>query len=327
MPDVLRTEDIPETERFDFWRHVVSETFVPLDASREAAEPFRGELRGANLGALRLYEVDADTHVARRTQRLVTRAPAEYFKLGLQVSGHSVLIQDGREAVLGPGDFAVYDTSRPYTFTFDEPGRIVVLIFPRPMLGLSVDRVARITAHRFCGREGMGSLISSFLVQAAAVLDDVDVRDNARLATTLMDLLSTTLAGHLEQRPADVDGLARSLLAQSFAYIEENLGDADLTPAQIAGAQHISTRYLHKLFHAEGITVSGWIRQRRLEHCGHDLRDPAHAHRSVSAVAARWGLPDAAHFSRLFRAEFGVSPRDYRLMMEIQGTTALRRRL
>jgi AraC-like DNA-binding protein len=32
----------------------------------------------------------------------------------------------------------------------------------------------------------------------------------------------------------------------------------------------------------------------------------------VAAVGARWGYPDPAHFSRLFKASFGLSPRDYR---------------
>jgi AraC-like DNA-binding protein len=39
----------------------------------------------------------------------------------------------------------------------------------------------------------------------------------------------------------------------------------------------------------------------------------ANARKTVSALTARWGLPDAAYFSRAFRAEFGISPREYRL--------------
>jgi AraC-like DNA-binding protein len=46
-----------------------------------------------------------------------------------------------------------------------------------------------------------------------------------------------------------------------------------------------------------------------------DLLDPALAARPVSAIAARWGLVDPAHFSRLFRAAYGVSPVEYRRTM------------
>jgi len=312
MTESTRTTEVPEGERFDFWRQLVSDTFVPLEASRDAEGPFHGELRGMPLGAVGLFQVQADRHVVRRTPRLITGSTGDYFKLGLQVEGHSLLVQDGRQAALGPGDFAVYDTTRPYTFAFGDASRLLVLIFPRPLLGLPCDRVAELTATRFAGQQGLGRLIGSFLTQASQVLDDMDVRDSTRLAGNVLDLLVTGLASHLATAPADVDSARRALFTQVVAHIEAHLSDPGLTPAGIAAAQHISTRYLHKLFHAQGTTVSAWIRGRRMEHCGHDLRSPAYAQRPVSAIAARWGLTDAAHFSRLFRATFGTSPRDYR---------------
>jgi AraC-like DNA-binding protein len=312
MPDSVRTATVPARDRFDFWRQVVSDTFVPLEAWRTGKGAFRGELRGASLGALRFYQVSSDSHAVRRTPRLISASPGEYFKVGLQRRGRSVLAQDGREAALSPGDFAVYDTTRPYTFAFDEPHEVLILIFPRPLLGLPAEQVARLTATPLSGRHGVGALISTFLLRAAEVLDEVDVRDNARLAGTVLDLLCTALAGRLDTRPAAGDGVRHALLTQAVSFIEQHLGEADLDPAQIAAALHISVRYLHKLFHAEGTSVAAWIRRRRLEACGHDLRDPAQADRPVSAIAARRGLPDAAHFSRLFRATFGRSPRDYR---------------
>jgi AraC-like DNA-binding protein len=33
---------------------------------------------------------------------------------------------------------------------------------------------------------------------------------------------------------------------------------------------------------------------------------------SISAIASRWGLPSAPHFSRLFRDAYGCSPREFR---------------
>jgi AraC-like DNA-binding protein len=71
-------------------------------------------------------------------------------------------------------------------------------------------------------------------------------------------------------------------------------------------------RYLHKLFQGQDDTVAGWIRQRRLDHCRRDLMDPAAQTQGIGAIAARWGLPDAAHFSRIFKAAYGVSPTEYR---------------
>jgi AraC-like DNA-binding protein len=96
------------------------------------------------------------------------------------------------------------------------------------------------------------------------------------------------------------------------AFIEQRLADPELTPATIAAEHHISLRYLHKLFHGQGITVAGWIRDRRLERCRRDLADPTLTARPISAVAARWGFTNPAHFSQAFRAAYGLSPRQFR---------------
>jgi AraC-like DNA-binding protein len=153
----------------------------------------------------------------------------------------------------------------------------------------------------------------------AGLLDEVDTRDGVRLAGNVLDLLGTVLTERLDCAPPDPDRAHRALMLRITAFIEEHLGEAGLAPAEIAAAHHISLRQLHKLFHASGTTVAGWIRQRRLEHCEHDLRDPRWLARPVAAIGARWGYPDPAHFSRLFKAHYGLCPRDYRASAGGQG--------
>jgi AraC-like DNA-binding protein len=42
------------------------------------------------------------------------------------------------------------------------------------------------------------------------------------------------------------------------------------------------------------------------------LGDPARAHWTLGTIALKHGFNAAAHFSRSFRARFGLIPRDYR---------------
>jgi AraC-like DNA-binding protein len=104
------------------------------------------------------------------------------------------------------------------------------------------------------------------------------------------------------------------LLLRIHTYIAQHLSDPELSPTAIAAGCHISTRYLHTLFQQQGDTVTGWIRDRRLDRCRHDLADPRLHPLPVSAIATRWGFPDAAGFSRAFRAAYGVPPSVYRRM-------------
>jgi AraC-like DNA-binding protein len=314
MLDVARTLDLPAGQRFDSWKSALAEIFAPLEVSRPADGPaFRGRLRGCDLGTVRLCEVRASAHTARRTARLVAAAPAGCYKLCLQLRGSAVLIQDGKEATLRRGDFALYDTDRPYTLGFAGDHRQLILIFPRSLLGLPEQRLAQLTAITMPGSgDRPGGLIAPFLTQVADVIDQVDTGCAIRLAGNVLDLLTTVLAERLDSPAADADTAHRALMLRITTFIEERLADPDLSPQQIAAAHHISLRQLHKLFHASGTTVAGWIRQRRLERCSHDLHDPRQADRPVSAIGARWGYPDPAHFSRLFKATYGIGPRDYR---------------
>ncbi|MER6812269.1 helix-turn-helix domain-containing protein [Spirillospora sp. NPDC000708] len=130
--------------------------------------------------------------------------------------------------------------------------------------------------------------------------------------------------GPFRVRPARSDGLtARSqgrgpgpeeaaAVRAIKEWIEAHLRDPDLTPAAIAGAHHISVRQLYRVFEPSGTTVARYVRDLRLERCRRELSDPSLAGLRIGAIASRWGLPDAAGFSRAFRAAYGLSPSAYR---------------
>ncbi|MFD0201629.1 MULTISPECIES: helix-turn-helix domain-containing protein [Saccharothrix] len=299
MSYALSTVGVPEAQQFDLWQSAVSQTFVPLEASAgvTAGRGFRGRLRGQSLGSVAVYEASADAHTVRRTARAISRAAPEYYKLSLQLHGTARLSQDGRHASLRPGDFALYDTTRPYSLAFEHVSSTLVLMFPRDMLVLPSGHVAALTAVRFAGGAGVSGIVSGTLVQ---------------LARNVVDLLGTAPADRLEYADVPVESTRAALLVKIKSYVEAHLEDAELSPGDIAAAHHISTRYLHKLFSEAGTTVSGYLRRRRLERCGQDLADPAKHRLSIGVIGARWGLVDASYLSRAFKTEFGLSPSEYR---------------
>jgi AraC-like DNA-binding protein len=240
-------------------------------------------------------EVTATSHEVHRTPALIAQAGERYFKLNLQLEGTGLLIQDNREAVLQPGDLAIYDTNRPYTLTFEQQARMMVVMFPCDALSLPPDYVGQLAAVRM-DATGLSGIVGQFIRQLSENLEVLNGPSGSRLATNAPDRMKP-----------------QALLAVSIReYIEANLSDPMLSPASIAAAHFISTRHLHNVFHESGTTVASWIRSQRLDGARRDLRDPLHAGKPVGAIAARWGILDAAHFSRTFRDAFGVSPSDWR---------------
>jgi AraC-like DNA-binding protein len=305
---VHTADDVPVAARSDYWRHVIGETIVPLDPIEYPDRLVAGEV-----GAIRVGEMTArGTGGAKRTAMHIRRSDPELFKIDVLAAGRGVIEQGGRSVALEPGDFTLVDLSRPAHWMMDS-ARVVAVTFPAALLPLRRDEAARVTAVRIRGDRGPGALVSSLARQLVHHLDDYGGAEGTRLGTAVLDLLGAGLAARLDRADRLPPGSRRrALLARIRAFIEERLADPGLTPGSIAAAHFISVRYLHKLFEAEQSTVAGWIRRRRLERCCRDLLDPALAAEPVAAIGFRWGLPDPGHFSRVFRAAYGMPPGEFR---------------
>lgn len=301
-----------DTRDFSEFRIAISESFVPLSVTSAAGETFWSSMRACSVDDVHVYRIGAAQHTVERTPELIARSDRSYFKLSLLLSGSGLLVQDDREAVLEPGDFSIYDTQRPYSLLFEGDFRTAVLMFPHELIDLAPEMVAELTAVRIRGDDGIGGVVAPFLRRIATSLDLLAGPEGTRLAHSAIDLVSTALASALSVGVAERTP-NRALVRHILAYIEEHLADPGLCPDQVAAAHFISKRHLQALLHDEGLSVSGWIRSRRLEHCRRDLLDPVHASRPVAAVGARWGFIDAAHFSRTFKAAYGQSPRSLRM--------------
>ncbi|WP_445352015.1 AraC-like ligand-binding domain-containing protein [Haloactinomyces albus] len=300
------------TTDFSTFRNAVSTSFVPLEVTSDNAEEFRGRLRCRDVDGLHISDVIATPHVVERTPDLISRADRHYYKISVQLSGTGLLVQDNREALLRPGDLAIYDTHRPYSLVFGEDFRTLVIMFGKNLIDIPSEMISQLTAVRMPGTDGIGSMITPFLARLVDNLEELDGSTGTRIAHSTLDLVTTLYA-----RELDLEHTAthphHALMRKIRSYIDANLAAPDLGPARIAAAHYISTRHLHGVFKEHGATVAGWIRQRRLHRCKRELCDPVHAGRSIAAIAARWGFSDAAHFSRVFKAEFGQSPSEARL--------------
>jgi AraC-like DNA-binding protein len=314
MSVLIRVEDEPPRSRLDYFRHVVADTFVPFDLQVDADDDLRAQLLTGQVGTVHVTKVCAPPLKAFRTAKHIRVSDPEWFKLEVPVRGHTVFAQGDREAALAPGDLTLLDLSRPCQLVDrgDEHGNVAVK-FPYAALPLRHDELAQLTAVPISGRDGLGATISSLARHVARCLERESSTEGARLATALIDLLVVALAERLDRSATLAPAThRRALLASAQAFIDQRLADPGLSPSVVAAAQHVSLRYLYKLFETQHTSVAGWIRERRLERCRQDLVDPTMGDRSVSAIAARWGLTDPAHFSRAFRATYGLPPTEYR---------------
>ncbi|MDR2987305.1 MAG: helix-turn-helix domain-containing protein [Nocardiopsaceae bacterium] len=314
MAILIRTSEIPPAERYDAWRGIVCDTLGPLDFRADPEVPLWGEIGAGSLGPVSVGSILTSTpHSVHRTPGLIRRGSSELYRVVIAISGGLRLAQDDKTAHLMPGEFAIYDFAKPYELVYDSAVRLAVFGLPRNLLALPADTAAAMTAVPITAEVTAAGLAAPFLTRVAAEVESFQPASAARLCSVLMDLVTTAVAERAgAEGSMQPDSRERTLVLAVHAFIERHLGDAELTPAAIASAHHVSLRQLHRLFETQQTTVAAWIRHRRLERCRRDLADPCLAAMPVSSVSGRWGLPDAAHFSRLFRSAYGVAPAEYR---------------
>jgi AraC-like DNA-binding protein len=312
MKTVLTTADIAERKRFQFWQDAVCDTFVELDCQARAEASFFGEITTAGCDGLNFSTVRSDGQIVKRTSTRIRRAREEVMLISLQMRGVGIVAQDGREARLLPGDFACYDSTRPYTLSFDASFEQLVLHMPRAAMMRRIGRTELWTARRVEGASPVGSLVLPFVQRTASIVSDIAPATASRLSETCLSLVTAALGERLGEIGQGASSARTALIFRAKAIIESHLHDHALNTEKVAELIGISPRYLQDLFHAEGTTVSDFIWKRRLERSRRDLADPLRAPDSIAQIALACGFTDFGHFSRRYKDAFGASPREDR---------------
>jgi AraC-like DNA-binding protein len=290
------------------WRDLVREHFVALDIDADPDARFAGAVRSTPLGHLKVASVDSVPQGCWRTPGLA-RDGDTYLQVGMVTRGEAVLCQDGREAVLRPGDFAIYETDRPFFWGFRHDWQLYVYTWPRKTIGLGPADSRQLTARPLSGSSGLGAIVGRMLHDLVSVPPELSSAGGTRLADEVGELVITVATERL--RPDPPGEPATDLLRKIDAYIAAHLADPGLGPDAIARAHFVSTRQLHRLFAQRGTTVTQRIRTHRLERCRRELLDPRCA-TSITGISRRWGFTDLPTFSRAFRAAYGEAPSAYR---------------
>ncbi len=313
MQHVLSTATVEPAHRLAYWVDMVCDTYVQLDCDPPAgACAIEGEIAADTLATLRLSRVTASAQNVRRTPAKVAASSDDYFLVSIQTEGHGIVSQDGRHALLAPGDFALYDSTRPYELRFDGPFQQLVLMLPGPTLRTALRGTESLTATTVSGARGAGHLMIGMIRTLATDIDTLAPESAAAVADSVSQILVAGLAALPAARRPAISHLTAYRREQIKALAREGLRDPELNVAEIAARLRLSPSTLHRAWAGEACSLGDWIWSQRLDAARRDLCDPACAARSVSEIAYGWGFSDAAHFSRAFRARFGCAPRELR---------------
>jgi len=313
----LSTRDVAAHQALDYWQDIVTNTFVRAECTAPDDRIFHGTIETAFAPGLALSRLTSGAQRVERRAAHVRQTSDEMFLLNLQVTGTGIFSQDGRDVALRPGDIVFTDSTRPCGMAYDDDFEQLVLHVPHIAVAGLFGRTDRLTATAIPGASAMGSLLAPFLRGMGTQLGHMPATTAERVAEAGLHLMMTAL-GELAGAPPNQAPAGRAALRQrACQWIDARARDPQTSPALVAAALGISVRYLQELFRDQVLAPSERIWRRRLELARLDLTDPRQAALSIGQISFNCGFSDVAHFSRRFKAEHGLSPREFRSAMAV----------
>lgn len=221
--------------------------------------------------------------------------------------------QSGLTGEVDPGSYVLLRGDRFYELRGAEDLTQWVAVLPARALQ---DRLFSAETHvggRSRPNPQMAALVSGTVSATAQVFrNDAPPPRPEALATEIVSLVALMISAEEDC----TDSLSRSGRSRTrqriMDHIDANLPDPDLSPDNIARAVGISRSYLYALFSEADETVSGFLRNRRLQAAYEMLVSDPGGGLAISEVAYRTGFRSLSHFSRCFSRHFNAAPRAVR---------------
>jgi AraC-like DNA-binding protein len=312
MPALFTTENAPTHRRLALWQDIVCDVFVQLDCKSDLGADFHGAITSATIGKAKCSEVSSNQQRVFRTPSRISRAHDDFILIALGKRGVGAVLQDGRETIVHPGEFAIYDTTRPYELQFNDAFTQTIFQVPREMLHRRIGGTESLTAISFTPDRPLQQLAYNFIASVAEIADRLDHDTALRLAEQAVDLVAMAMSERLGANPPSSSTHRSALLCRLKAHVLAHLPNPDLSLTETAAALGISPRYVNDLLADEHTSFQRYVLAQRLERCKRDLSSRMQAHRHVGEIAFAWGFNDLSHFGRAFREHFGMSPREFR---------------
>ena len=306
-------DELDGSSRFDYWRDVVCDEFVQLACDPQPGQDvndFDGSIcGGVGLTDVNFSEVISEPQIVRRTAKQIGRAGEDDFLISFQMENQCTVSQYGREALLTPGSFALYDSTAPYTLSFPEQFHQFVIQMPREVLARHLIEPEKYAAISMNASNGLGLVLKDFIFSLAGELSSSEVKPSEVLSENLVSLIALSFSSTVVQSGlTESDCVKEALIRRIKQFIESNLFDPTLNNNRVAESQGISIRYLHKLFQEQEESIHEMILNKRLAKAHEILLDEADNKPTVESVAYHVGFSGASHFSRTFKARYGVCP-------------------
>lgn len=309
----VSTEHQPPEEAFEFWRNQVFYLFEVDEARSNNKNGFYGSLEGLVSGRGHFYTYSFDRIVANRTKELIDEDNSTDIDIGFVIEG---TIHEKPEQDIGlttrSGEPFFSDLAVPSEVTWDVRRAFHMRLRREPVenaLGGNIPTVSAMT--RAIASSPMWPFIRSHMTLLADNISTLSDFERTALLDHMIDITLSTLRGIGMTLHVDTSINFGGLFDAARRYIINHLHHPDLSPDDIALAVNCSRTTLYRAFSDHGLTVSGFVREQRLQTFARYLQT-APSFVPIAILAERSGFNNIVTARKNFQQRFGKNPTDLR---------------
>jgi AraC-like DNA-binding protein len=305
---IWSTDGVPSRERFSYWREVVCSAAAGFFGTPTAAPPGEFSARATlrSCGPFRFLVGEAKTsYQLALTRRDAANMPSDHYGLFVQLSGETMSIRGEETTRLSAGEIG-FCLGGPYRGAHG--GRSAIAMLPRAMIERRAPWLRNLPYRKLAANARFVDHVRLHMMELAGDGPPLDEAQTSLLADNLCNLMALAAAGGMPATRLQGELQLEALLA----FCRQHLQNPDLSPQRAADAVGISLRTLHSRFRQTGRSFGHWVLEARLDGCSAALRDPHQRQKNISELAYQWGFNDLSYFNKAFRAQFGMTPGDWR---------------
>lgn len=269
---------------------------------------FIGEVRAYQLGNTEVAFIRSNANQIVRQKGKLDRAEDRFCFLIFQPKGKMLIYQDEQKIQINENDIVLLNTAK------------TIEMFPQGMfehisVHLSREKLLTndITAQHFgkLNTSNMsGHLLKNILQQIAH--DQIELWHSQQDGNAFEDALIALLKPMIHYGSTlKIDPIKY----RAERFIMDQLQNRYLDAKLISNHLGISSRQLYRLFSGENQSISRYIQYLRLQQIYTEISNLDNQNISLTEIALKWGFEDSSHFSRCFKKQYGIAPRQLRIQL------------
>lgn len=234
----------------------------------------------------------------------------EYVELHYFLAGDMILELDGEKIKAVPGDLIVVNSNVLHQgYPDDGKVEVIVLIFSMEELSRELAKMNIVFQTVIRGDPEIENMMRQIHREEKAKEIGWQIRCKAFLLQTIVYLTRNYVKEILSGKDSTKRAKMLERLSGVMFYIEEHYNEPIRTK-ELADLVHLSTDRFHHMFR-ECMFMSPlqYINNVRLHKAMNLLKQDGF---TVTEIAEKAGFPDYNHFGRMFRKQFGCTPREFR---------------